>query len=160
MLRRFDPVGGVDDVGEEARALWSEAVREIFRQVRAGRPEEKDNDAPRDLFYDPTETETAEDAVEAEITWSAFPRQVRRNYPGDLQRWRRAEASRDVQDEYLEWSAARDSTGKLRKVTFTCEPREWWTFLARTAPDVLVELYAPTEPRKLAEISWRSSNTK
>lgn len=141
LLTRFDPIGHVDDVGDEARKLWSDAVKSIFQQVRAGQPDQKDNDAPRSQFYDPTETETAADAVEAEISWSAFPRQIRRNFPGDLQRWRRAEASREVQDEYLEWSATRDSEGKIRKVTFTCEPREWWTFLAQTAPETLVRLY-------------------
>ncbi|WP_157355958.1 hypothetical protein [Saccharopolyspora erythraea] len=141
MLTRFDPIGHVDDVGDEARKLWSDAVKSIFQQVRAGQPVQKDNDAPRSQFYDPTETETAADAVEAEISWSAFPRQIRRNFPGDTQRWRRAEASREVQDEYLEWSATRDSEGKIRKVTFTCEPREWWTFLAQTAPETLVRLY-------------------
>ena len=140
-LTRFDPIGNVDDVGEEARKLWSDAVKSIFQQVRAGQPDRKDNDSPRSGFYDPTETDTAADAVEAVIRWSAFPRQIRRNFPGDLQRWRRAEASREVQDEYLEWSATRDSEGKLQKVTFTCEPREWWVFLSQTAPETLVELY-------------------
>jgi hypothetical protein len=141
MLTKIDPIGHVDDVGDEAAKLWSDAVKSIFQQVRAGQPDEKENDSPRSQFYDPTEIETASDAADAEITWSAFPRQIRRNFPGDMQRWRRAESSRDVQDEYLEWSATRDSEGKLRKVTFTCEPVEWWTFLAQAAPEKLVELY-------------------
>ncbi|GAA2786675.1 hypothetical protein [Saccharopolyspora taberi] len=151
VLTRFDPIGLVDDVGEEARKSWSDAVKSIFQQVRAGQPDQKENDSPRALFYDPTETETAADAAEAEISWSAFPRQIRRNFPGDLQRWRRAEAAREAQDEYLEWSATRDSDGRIRKVTFTCEPREWWSFLAQTAPETLVELYRKFVSEQVAE---------
>lgn len=141
LLERFDPIGKVDDVGEEARAVWSDAVKEIFGQVMVGHPDELENDSPRAQFYDPTEADTPEDAQEAEITWAAFPRQIQQNFPGDLQRWQRADASRQVQDEYLEWSATRDAKGRILKVTFTSEPREWWIFLSQVDPDKLLELY-------------------
>jgi hypothetical protein len=141
LLKRFDPIGNVDDAGEDAREAWSDAVKEIFRQVQLGHPDEAENDSPRAQFYDPTETETPDDAAEAEITWSAFPRQIQQSFPGDLQRWQRADASREVQDEYLEWSAPRDEKGRIRKVTFTSEPREWWIFLSQVDPDKVLELY-------------------
>lgn len=35
-----------------------------------------------------------------------------------------ADASRDVQDEYLEWSVLRDNEKKIISVTFTCEGPE------------------------------------
>lgn len=35
-----------------------------------------------------------------------------------------ADASRDVQDEYLEWSVIRDNEKKIISVTFTCEGPE------------------------------------
>ena len=42
--------------------------------------------------------------------------------PTDEARWQTADASRDVQDEYCEWSVERDPTSKkITKVTFTCE---------------------------------------
>lgn len=46
MLKRFDPIGNVDDIGEDGRALWSDVVKNIFEQVRVGRPEAKENDSP------------------------------------------------------------------------------------------------------------------
>lgn len=141
LLERFDPIGNVDDVGEDGRAAWSDAVKSIVEQVRRGNPEGAENDSPRAQFYDPTETDTPDDAQEAQITWSAFPRQVMQSFPGDRQRWQRADASRDVQDEYLEWSVTRDAEGRILRATFTCEPREWWIFLSRQDPDKLVELY-------------------
>lgn len=141
LLERFDPIGKVDDVGEEGRAAWNDTVREIFKQVQVGHPDEAENDSPRAQFYDPTQTATADDAARAVITWSAFPRQVQQKFPGDRQRWEQADASRQVQDEYLEWSVHRDDQGKIRKVTFTSEPREWWIFLSQVDPDKVLELY-------------------
>ena len=35
-----------------------------------------------------------------------------------------ADASRDVQDEYLEWSVIRDDENRIISVTFTCEGPE------------------------------------
>lgn len=141
LLERFDPIGKVDDVGEQGRAAWNDLVKEIFTQVQLGHPDEVENDSPRAQFYDPTETDTAEDAAQAVITWSAFPRQVQQAFPGDLQRWQRADSTRQVQDEYLEWSVSRDAQGKIRRVTFTSEPREWWIFLAQVDPNKVLELY-------------------
>lgn len=141
LLERFDPIGKVDDVGEEGRAAWNDTVREIFKQVQVGHPDEAENDSPRAQFYDPTETDAADDAAQAVITWSAFPRQVQQAYPGDLQRWKLADSSRQVQDEYLEWNVTRDAQGKIQKVTFTTEPREWWIFLSQVDSDKVLELY-------------------
>ena len=43
------------------------------------------------------------DAVEKDISWTAFPRLVQINSVNDVQRWRKADGSREVQDEYREW---------------------------------------------------------
>jgi hypothetical protein len=60
----------------------------------------------------------------------------------DVQRWRRADASRDVQDEYCEWSVTRDAaSGKITRVTFTCEGPEYWEFLAAVNPAAVLALY-------------------
>ena len=42
----------------------------------------------------------------------------------DERRWIAADRSRDVQDEYLEWSLIRDGADKIVRVTFTCEGPE------------------------------------
>ena len=87
-------------------------------------------------------TPPAADATEKDITWSAFPRVVELGSVGDKQRWRTADSSRDVQDEYCEWNVTRDpQTDKITRVSFTSEGPEYWQFLAATAPDRLLELY-------------------
>jgi hypothetical protein len=42
----------------------------------------------------------------------------------DKDRWQKADASRNVQDEYLEWSILRDDQGNIKSVTYTCEGPE------------------------------------
>jgi hypothetical protein len=106
----------------------------------AGRPDHT-NDAPRAQFYNLTKTDTADDAIYQDVSWTAFPRQVKISSVSDRQRWARADASRDVQDEYCEWSVARQSDGKITRVTFTCEGSEYWDLLAQTRPDSLLALY-------------------
>jgi hypothetical protein len=48
---------------------------------------------------------------------------------------------RRQQDEYLEWHPTHDAAGRLVALTFTAEPPDYWTALARVAPQRVVELY-------------------
>ena len=45
------------------------------------------------------------------------------------------------QDEYLEWHVTRNGAGKLTSVQFTCEGYDYYEFLGREAPDILLSLY-------------------
>src|SRR5262249_39290250 len=82
------------------------------------------------------------DAVEKDITWSAFPKIVRIQSVSDKQRWRHADNSRDVQDEYCEWSVTRDpATEKIVRVSFTSEGPEYWQFLASVNAEKVLQLY-------------------
>lgn len=45
------------------------------------------------------------------------------------------------QDEYCEWLADRDDQGRIVRLSFTAEPPEYWTELARLEPDVVFQLY-------------------
>lgn len=141
-IPRFDPPGFLDDFDEEQRAAWSQFISAQVDAAIRGRPEILINDGPRLQFFNPTRTEIAADAVTRAIAWTAFPRQVQVSSISDRQRWRRADSSRDLQDEYCEWSVTRDATsGKITRVTFTCEGPEYWEFLAATAPDKVLALY-------------------
>lgn len=141
-LERFDPPGFLNDFNDDQRAAWNRYLSGQFDEAREGRPDEYEFDGPREQFYNPTKLETAEDARSVDINWIAFPRNVSVTSVSDRQRWRRADASRDVQDEYCEWSVERHpQTDKLTRVTFTCEGPEYWTFLANTAPGVALRLY-------------------
>jgi hypothetical protein len=141
-LEKFDPPGFLDDFNDEQRVAWSEWISDQMDDGMRGRPDLFDFDGPREQFYNPLKVDTADDAQEVDISWTGFPRNVQINSVGDVQRWRRADASRDVQDEYCEWSIERDpDTDKITRVTFTCEGPEYWQFLAETTPQVALDLY-------------------
>lgn len=103
---RFDPPGGLTDLDETGLEQWSAFISVSVDAAIAGRPDHT-NDAPRAQFYNLTKTDTAEDATSQDISWIAFPRQVKVSSVSDRQRWTRADSSRDLQDEYCEWSVTR-----------------------------------------------------
>jgi hypothetical protein len=136
-LPRFDAPGFLTDFTEEQKTGWSNKMSRIFDFARQrGAP-----DGICRQFFNPVRVDLAADAATRDIFWTAFPRIVQLESSSDLQRWRRADASRDVQDEYCEWSVEKNAAGKITKVSFTCEGPEYWEFLAETTPDKVVELY-------------------
>jgi hypothetical protein len=142
LLTRFDPPGFLDDFNDEQKAAWSDFISEQFDEAAQGRPDILDFDGPREQFFNPMKVATDADAKSLDISWVAFPRNVTVNSVSETQRWRRADASRDVQDEYCEWSVERDpNTDKITRVTFTCEGPEYWDFLANSDPDKALALY-------------------
>src|SRR5215204_1299791 len=141
-LSQFDPPGFLTDLDEAQRRAWSDFLSEAFDDAARGRPEELEFDGPRAQFYNPLKVDVAADAQTLDITWTAFPRNVRLASVSDMQRWRRADSSRDLQDEYCEWGVERDpNTDKITRITFTCEGPEYWSFLANAAPDTALALY-------------------
>lgn len=141
-LDRFDPPGFLDDFNDEQREKWSEKISARFDAGVRGRPDRFDFDAPREQFYNPMKVDTGPDAQLVDITWVGFPRNVEVTSVSELQRWGRAEASRERQDEYCEWSVERDpASNKIMRVTFTCEGPEYWRLLAEGTPEVALDLY-------------------
>jgi hypothetical protein len=139
-LARFDPPGNLADLDEAGQQQWSQFVSDAVESARAGSSNHT-NDSPREQFYNLTKMDTSQDATFQDVNWTAFPRQVRINSISNHQRWTRADSSRDVQDEYCEWSVTRGADGKIRRVTFTCESPEYWEVLAQVQPSKVVELY-------------------
>jgi len=150
LLGQFAPPGNADPLDPQHAAKWSEVVKSFFQTALVGHPDQVAHDAPRPQFYDPTATETADDAAEATITWSAFPRQVALAAPGTRQRWELADSSRARQDEYCEWSVMREG-GRITSIQFTCEPPEYWRFLAAVDPERVVALYRQFVSRDVQE---------
>jgi hypothetical protein len=140
-LASFSPPGNLDDLDAAGQADWSTWVSQAVNAAIAGRTDHP-NDSPRAQFYNLTSTGTGPDAKTQDVTWIAFPRQVALQSVSDHQRWSRADASRDVQDEYCEWSVTRrPEDRKITRVTFTCEGPEYWEILAASSPDKVVALY-------------------
>jgi hypothetical protein len=134
-FNRFDPPGFVDDLSDPQKQAWSTWVSKRLDKA-------KDGSAPRPQFFNPLKNPPAADAVDKDISWTAFPRIIKITSPSDAQRWKAADASRDVQDEYCEWSVDRDdASGKITRVTFTSEAPEYWIFLAKANPAAVLQLY-------------------
>lgn len=131
VLNRFDTPGRLDELSEDHRLAWSGEVARMIDRFAGAFPQ----------FYDPTVGDTPAGLTPAAIAWPAFPARVLREEGPDAARWDRADGSRDEQDEYCEWSVARDGAGKVIRITFTTELPEYWEHVARKDPDLLLELY-------------------
>lgn len=135
----FQPPGGVADLTAAQLEQWSSIISQWFTELV---DDQTDNGGARTGHFFHPETEPAgADAVEKDITWKAFPRQVAITSATDRQRWRRADAQRSRQDEYCEWSVTRDTNNAILRITLTSEPPDYWSFLATVAPDKLLALY-------------------
>jgi hypothetical protein len=132
LLKRFSPPANLSELPDASRETWSEVVHVDVAGFAEVHPH----------FFDPMGTETITDAALAEVAWLAFPATLLHGAPSDAARWAAADASRDRQDEYCEWSVARDAAGNLTAVTFTTETPEYYGHLAIVEPDLLAELYA------------------
>jgi hypothetical protein len=136
LLPAFDPPGFLDELNADQKKMWNDFISGTVDSEMTG------PNSGGHHYYNPTKTDPGGNVQTAEISWTAFPRLVAINSASDRARWQTAEASRDVQDEYCEWSVTRDSnTGKITKVSFTCEGPEYWSFLAQVNPDKLLSLY-------------------
>jgi hypothetical protein len=137
----FDPPGFLDDLTPPQKAGWHTFISDNMDRAAAGRTDHP-NDAPRPQFFNSAKVEIGAGAATEDVKWTAFPRIIQVSSASDKQRWRRSDASRDVQDEYCEWSVTRDSTtNKITRIDFTCEGPEYWGFLARINPAKVLALY-------------------
>ena len=90
----FDPPGFLDDLNAAQKQVWGRQISAWLDDARAGNPGQ--NDGPREQFFNPEHNPPAADAVEEDIAWTAFPRNVQRQSASDRQRWRIADSSRDL----------------------------------------------------------------
>jgi hypothetical protein len=55
-------------------------------------------DSPRPQFFNATKMAVGADMVTKAIAWRAFPNSITQLFPADVDRWSRADASRDRQE--------------------------------------------------------------
>lgn len=139
MAHIFASPGNLQDLTNANQPLWSDWISTRLDQAAAGDPGE--NDGPRQQFFNPASSPPDPGAITADISWTAFPRAIQIASASDQQRWRRADSTRDNQDEYCEWSVERDPSNKITRVTFTSEGPEYWEALAEWQPDTVLALY-------------------
>ena len=134
ILRQIDPPANIDDFNAAQRQRWSQFLSDQI--------DDNINNFDLKQFYNPTKVETVDEAQSKVINWPAFPKNISVSAPSDRARWRIADSSRHVQDEYCEWSVEREAnTAKITRITFTSEGPEYWRFLANTNRDKLLQLY-------------------
>jgi hypothetical protein len=124
ILQRFSPPGNLPD--ENANA-WSSTVEGIVQPRAANFPQ----------FYNPTASDTPDDAVVAPVVWPAFPGSLRGSAKDRLEI---GDGNRGAQDEYCEWAVEKND-GKITRITFTTEVPEYFNHLFETDPDGLLTLY-------------------
>ncbi|SNS21014.1 hypothetical protein SAMN06893096_102517 [Geodermatophilus pulveris] len=130
ILTRYDTPARLPEPTDGHRDAWSSRVGGIVAALTAEHPQ----------FFDPTAGEVGSDVQAPVVAWTAFPATLLEDATSEEQRWAAADASRDVQDEYCEWSVERDDEGVVTRVTFTTEVPEYFHHLARD-PDRLLATY-------------------
>ena len=133
----YRPPANVDDMGPTARKAWSKKVDSFFTSSASS------DGRPRKQFFCALERPVADGAWAFQsISWSAFPKIVESQYPGDrVAALKAADADRTVQDEYCEWAVTRDGAGRITRVDMTSESPEYFEALSRAQPATLLALY-------------------
>jgi hypothetical protein len=138
-LSRHDPPGFVDDLTEENRQGWSDLISSFMLTDRV-------SPTLTPQFYDAVKVIEKNPIATQKVTWIAFPKKIKDQSSNDKQRWTKADADRNVQDEYLEWSIKKDNNGKMLKIVFCNEGPEYFQYLGQTQPETLVKLYQDLNP--------------
>ena len=126
----FAPPGFLDELSPAARESWSTELADHTTQFAFNFTR----------YLDPNSIGAPTQLTPVSIIWSAFPARLLRLLTNE-QRWAQADATRDEQDEYCEWRVTRSDDGRLTAAHFTTEVPEYWSHLAATDPDRVLELY-------------------
>ncbi|HVM36592.1 MAG TPA: hypothetical protein VM784_14780 [Actinomycetota bacterium] len=134
-LTMFQPPGNLAEMSADSRTSWDARVRDLF-----------DVSAQMFLsFYNPVGVDVEQRSHR--ITWPAAPGRLLSTRMSAEQRWAIADADRNEQDEYCEWSLARDNDGKIQRVTFTSEVPDYFDHLLHADEALLLELYGQMSGR-------------
>jgi len=167
----YDPPASINDFGRrpaiepQLRTGWDATVRDFIAQTKSG-----SNGPASGLFFDQlADTSGVPDPAPAGVPWNAFP-QLLTNWfatqpvpnqeklannaaetpvtTSTLFGFFKKDGSQYVpipvtyrrQDEYCEWHVTK-SGNAIARMSFTCEPPEYWSYLADKDLTLVVELY-------------------
>jgi len=129
MLTMHAP-GNAPDLNSDLEKHWTWAVSEILhaavdigRRVTGREP----------WFVNGVTDPLNAGAITADIDWEAYPKRQ----PG---RFAQVDGNRQLQDEYCEWSVARQGD-RITRITFSTETPDYYIFLSRHKPELLLALY-------------------
>jgi hypothetical protein len=156
LISRFDPpaflpdfqaISGQLDAWHRAVSAWFDAVVNTEQKVIGATPQ----------YYNAARFDPGGVQVEQAVTWNAFPKEMVRRYGRDvalqladalwpIERYRIPSPDPTnpagmsgvlyrPQEEYCEWRVLRDlETNKIRQISFTSEPPEYWQALYGFVP--------------------------
>jgi hypothetical protein len=141
-LEKFNSPGNLKELNEVFAQKWSNYISKETDTSINGYPAQRINDDPREMYINQTKIGLETDSVLKDIFWIAFPRNILISTIGDRARWKKADSSRDVQDEYCEWSVERNpANDKITRIEFTCEDVFYWHHLWAQSPQLVTDLY-------------------
>jgi len=154
---------------EELKSAWHERTLEILGYIMGLREiDGEKNTRVSPLFYDHVSDKSGvPDSPPVKIPWSGFPLRLEKwfnpsspDVRDEMNRtaeqlleqklllksgnnnYKHFSAPFRIQDEYCEWHVVRNKLdGSIKKIFFTCEPPEYWEFLAEHDRGLLVQLY-------------------
>jgi hypothetical protein len=137
-IPQFDPPANVADFSDVQRKNWNQVLSSWFNnEIDATGGTQGPG---RSQFYNPTVESTDEPSlteVQGSIKWQGFPKSLEVEGQENTDAvWKAAEGPANrikLQDEYLEWRTE-GPPERITRVTFTCEPPEYWESLAEGYP--------------------------
>jgi len=96
------------------------------------------------------------------VDWSGFPVRIQSCLDGSLRKtlpfldWQLGsiDAGRPIgHEEYLEWRVVRNGTGKITRIEFTTEIREYWEILAKYHPTKCLRLLGRFAGERIADFA-------
>ncbi len=176
----FEPPGfqndflpGEEQLAQQLRSRWNEDVNRLTERLLQNEPWNFTNQPTLTDYYNPRTTDVPKEAAVVPITWTAYPNRIKFYLPeaGQRKHWEYADngvpnpledqkGPRGWQDEYAEWSVTRNGEGKITKVSFSSETREYWYALWDVAPNVVLRLYKQlvSEQVKLEDLYLRDTS--
>ncbi len=138
----YSAPGNIDELDDAELQGWNAQLSTIFARQIGEASAEDGSGAGRAWLFNPI-ADGIDGVAVATISWTAFPKRIADTASTPRAGWRRADLDRNEQEEYCEWEVVRDPAqqNKAVRVTFTCEAEDYYRFLARQAPDLLLELY-------------------
>ncbi|MFO5526654.1 MAG: hypothetical protein ACLBM1_02265 [Cuspidothrix sp.] len=155
------------------RARWNEDMNRLTERLIQNEPWNFTNQPTLTDYYNPRTTKVPAGAAVVPITWLVYPNRIKYAFPevGRRKHWEYADngvpdptyepkGPRGWQDEYCEWSITRNAQGKITKVSFTSETREYWYALWNVEPKAVLRLYQQLVSKqvKLEDLYLRDKN--
>lgn len=166
---------GEEQKAQLLRSRWHQDMNRLTERIIQNEPWNFTNQPTLTHYFNPATTEVPAGAPSVPISWTAYPNRIKFAFPkaSRQEHWKYADNGtpdpnfepkgyRGWQDEYAEWSVTRNPQGKITKISFTSETREYWYALWDVDPNTVLRLYKQlvSEQVKLEDLYLRDKSGK